>query len=98
MVTILINKHAIDEVNSVKYLGILLDSQLTYKNQINALSKKVSRLIGVLYKLRPFVTSKTLISVYYAMIYPFLLYGIVIWGNVSTTLIKPLYILQKKLV
>ena len=29
LVTILINKHAIDEVNSVKYLGILLDSQLT---------------------------------------------------------------------
>ena len=98
MVTILINKHAIDEVNSVKYLGILLDSQLTYKNQINALSKKVSRAIGVLYKLRPFVTSKTLISVYYAIIYPFLLYGIVLWGNVSTTLIKPLYILQKKIV
>ena len=98
MVTILINKHAIDEVNTVKYLGILLDSQLTYKNQINALSKKVSRAIGVLYKLRPFVTSKTLISVYYAIIYPFLLYGIVLWGNVSTTLIKPLYILQKKIV
>ena len=68
LVTILINKHAIDEVNSVKYLGILLDSQLTYKNQINALSKKVPRAIGVLYKLRPFVTSKTL-SVYYAIIY-----------------------------
>ena len=92
MVTILINKHAIDEVNSVKYLGTL-DSQLTYKNQIKALSKKVSRAIGVLYKLRSFVTSKTLISVYYAIIYPFLLYGIVLWGNVSTTLIKPLYIL-----
>ena len=68
MVTILINKHAI-EVNSVKYLGVLLDSQLTYKNQINALYKKVSRAIGVLYKLRPFVTSTTLISVYYAIIY-----------------------------
>ena len=72
-------------LSTIKYLGILLDSQLTYKNQINALRKKVSRAIGVSYKLRPFITSKTLISVYYAIIYPFLLYGIVLWGNVSTT-------------
>ena len=96
MVTILINKHVINEVNSVKYLGILLDSQLPYKNQINALSKKVSRAIAVLYKLRPFVTSKTLISVYYAIIYPFLLYGIVLCGNLSTTLINHYIFCKKK--
>ena len=29
-VTILINKEAIDEVKHVKYLGILIDSQLTF--------------------------------------------------------------------
>ena len=98
VVTILINKQAIDEVKSVKYLGILIDSQLTFKNQIDELSKKVSRAIGVLYKLRPYVTTKILTSVYYAIVYPFLLYGITVWGSASKTLLEPIHIMQKKIV
>ena len=62
--TILINKEAIDEGKHAKYLGILIDSQLTFKYHIDELNKKVSRAIGILYKLRPFVTSKILSNVY----------------------------------
>ena len=90
VVTILINKHAIDEVETVKYLGILIDYQLTFKNQLDELSKKISRAIGVLYKLRPFVTTKILTSIYYAIVYPFLLYGITVWGNANKTLLEPI--------
>ena len=97
-ITILINKEAIDEVKHIKYLGVLTDSQLTFKYHIDELNKKVSREIGILYKLRPFVTSKVLCNVYYAIIYPFLLYGIMIWGNTSLTLLNPIHILQKKFV
>ena len=82
----------------VKYLGILIDSQLIFNYHIDDLNKKVSRPIGILYKLRAFVTSKILCNVYYAIIYPFLLYGIVIWGKTSITLLEPIYILQKKFV
>ena len=51
-----------------------------------------------MYKLRPFVTSKILCDIYYAIIYPFLLYGIMIWGNTSLTLLNPIHMLQKKFV
>ena len=97
-VTILMNKKAIEEVTYVKYLGILIDSKLTFKKHIDELSKKISRAIGVLYKLRPFVTTKIITSVYYAIVYPFLIYGIPIWGNASSTFLKPIHILQKKIV
>ena len=97
-VTILINKEAIDKVKHVKYLRILIDSQLTFKYHINELNKKVPRAIGILYKLRPFVTSKILSNVYNAIIYPFLLYGIEVWGNTNITLFDSIHILQKKFV
>ena len=97
-VTILINKNAIDEAEHVKYLGILIDSRLTFKPHIDELKKKISRGIGVLYKLRPFVTSKILINVYYAIIYPFLLYGIIVWGNSVNAYLAPIHVLQKKFV
>ena len=59
-VTILIDNKANDEFEEVKYLGIIIDSKLTFKNHINELKKKIPRSIGVLYKCRPFVTSKIL--------------------------------------
>ena len=97
-ITILINNKAIDETDHVKYLGVLIDSKLTFKKHIEELRKKISRSIGVLYKLRPFVTTKILSNVYYAIVYPFLLYGITIWGNASKTYLTPIFILQKKFV
>ena len=97
-ITILINNRAINEVQYVKYLGILIDAQLTFRHHINELSKKVSRAIGMLYKLRPFVTTKVITNVYYALIYPFLLYGIIIWGSASNILLTPIHILQKKFI
>ena len=57
-VTILINKFAIEETKYVKYLGILIDIQLSFKFHIDELSKKVSKSIGILFKLRHFVTTK----------------------------------------
>ena len=96
-VTILINKPAIEEVKYVRYLGILIDSQLTFKNHIDELNKNISRAIGVLYKLRPYVTTKILTNLYCAIVYPFLLYGITVWGNASKALLTPIHILQKKL-
>ena len=97
-ITILINNKAIDEDKYIKYLGVTLDSQLSFKFHIDELTKKISRGIGLLYKLRPFVTTKILTNVYYAIIYPFLLYGIVIWGAASKNLLNPILILQKKIV
>ena len=96
--TLLINKTAIKEEQYVKYLGLLIDSQLTFKCHIEELKKKISRTIGVLHKLKPFVTSTILTNVYYAIVYPFLLYGIIIWGNSSKTLLSSIHILQKRFV
>ena len=39
-VTICINRQAIEEVKYVKYLGVLIDSQLTFKNHVDELKKK----------------------------------------------------------
>ena len=67
-VTILIDKKAIKEERYVKYLGLLIDSQLTFKNHIDELKKKISRSIGVLCKLKPYINSKLLLNVYYAIV------------------------------
>ena len=82
--------------NSIKYFGIFMDCNLNWKDRVPELSKTISSSIGILLKLRNFVTIDILIQVYYSIIYPFLIYGILVWGNTYKTNIEPLVILQKK--
>ena len=68
LITIKINKKSIAEVKYVKYLGILVDSKLTWKFHIDNLAKKISRAIGVMFKIRCFCIKryfKKYISQYY---------------------------------
>ena len=46
-------------------------------------------------KLRYFVNTNTLVSLYYALIYPFFIYSLIAWGNTYESNIRPLFILQK---
>lgn len=84
------------EKKSYKYLGVIIDSNVNWKEHVNELCKKISRGIGILLKLRNFVKIDILIKIYYSIIYPFLIYGIIIWGNTYKTNVKPLTVLQKK--
>ena len=97
-ITIKVNKKAISEVKYVKYLGILIDSNLSWKYHINNLVKKISRAIGVMYRVRPFVTKNIMMNLYYSLIYPHLLYAIQIWGSTFENYINKIVVLQKKLV
>ena len=95
-INLLINDNIIRHENSIKYLGIIIDSNLNGKEHVRELCKKLSRGIGILSKLRHFVSKHILIQIYYSLIYPYLSYGVIIWGNTYWSNIKPLYIMQKK--
>ena len=97
-VKLLINDTSLMKENCIKYLGIMIDSNLNWKSQISCISKIIKRSIGILSKLRYYVDLSILIKLYYALIYPFLTYGIIIWGNTYPTTIQPLSVLQKKAV
>ena len=91
-----INDTSLKEKPCIKYLGIMLDSNLNWKSHVNYISTKIKRNIGILSKMRYLVILDILISPYYTLIYPFLIYGLVVWGNTYPTNIKPLFILQKR--
>ena len=50
------NHHRIDIVRTMKYLGIILDNnQLLFKQHIKMLESKLSRYVGILFKLKLFL-------------------------------------------
>ena len=82
----------------VKFLGVLLDSTLSWKLHLTELSKKLSRIVGLLYKIRHYTPLNMLKLLYFGIFYPFLSYGIQVWCLTYPTLLNPVFILQKKAV
>ena len=79
-ITLKIRKKSISQENYIKYLGVIIDYTLSWKHQIKNISCKISRAIGVMYKLSPFLKSTMLRNVYYSLIYSHIVYGIQVWG------------------
>ena len=63
----------------VKYLGVLIDSHLSWKYHIDYVASKVSKIVGVIALLRHFVPVATLRSIYQSLIIPYLSYGLAVW-------------------
>ena len=83
---------------SAKYLGLIIDSNFDYKQYINTLECKVGRAIGILYKLKNTFPQIILKQLYFALIRPLLLYGIITWGSTFSAYLHRLQILQNKVV
>ena len=84
--------------HSAKHLGLIIDSNLDYEQHINMLECKVGKAIGILYKLKSYFSQIILKQLYFALIHPLLLYGIITWGLTFSTYLHKLQILQNKAV
>ena len=82
--------------NYVKYLGILIDKNLSWKIHIDNVATKLSKTVGLIAKLRHFVPQHTLLNIYRALILPYLSYGLIVWGQASKTHLTKILLLQKK--
>lgn len=83
-----------DNLNSVKFLGVIIDNKLTWEPHIIYISKKLSRVIYLLKQLKNHIPIKYLRSAYFAFFQSIILYGILFWGNSSH--INDILLLQKK--
>ena len=80
---------------SVKYLGVKIDTNLNWEHHVNDLSIKLNRANALLFKMRKYVSLKILRSIYFAIFDSYLLYCCLVWAQNSST-IQQIVILQKK--
>ena len=95
---IVINGSTINEVDSTKFLGVLIDNNLSWKPHINLICSKIAKNIGIMAKARSTFNEKTLVSLYYSFIYPYLNYCIHVWGSAFQTHLNKIFLLQKRVV
>ena len=84
------------KVEQTKFLGLIIDSKLSWKPHTNFVRGKISRLIGVLYKIGNCLTLDALKTIYHSLLFPHFNYGIIFWSAVSKTEFLKMFRLQKK--
>ena len=73
----------IPHVRSAKYLGVVIDSQLTWTDHINELSSRVSTRLYILRKLGKILPNNNFNCIYYAIFQSCIYYCLSIWGATS---------------
>ena len=91
-----IDGETLSEVKKTKFLGVVIDNKLSWKDHVNYISGKIARGIGILIKARKFINKDALVTLYYSFIYPYLLYCNHIWGSSCSQNLQRLFVLQKK--
>ena len=91
----IVNKK-IKQESHVRFLGVLLDSNLSWNFHLSELSKKLARTAGLFYKIRHYAQTDTLTLLYHGIFEPFLLYGLSVWGMTYPSFLERIYVLQKK--
>ena len=84
----------ITSTDYVKFLGLLIDENLNWKQQINNTSTRIARCTYLLREIRRNTSRETTIMAYYGTTYPVLRYGIVFWGD--STEVDRVFKLQKR--
>ena len=93
-----INKENIKQVKNITFLGIVIDEFLTWRDHIELISKKIIKCAAIISKIRHFTNLNSLKLIYFALVYPYLTYGNLIWGNAYKSHIQKLVNIQKKII
>lgn len=71
----------IEPVTTIKFLGINIDNNLTWRSQTDEVCKKLNKFTYVLYKLSKIVNLESVLAAYHGYVVSVLRYGVIYWGN-----------------
>ena len=88
----------IPKTKCVKFLGLLIDENLKWDEHIQYIKNKISGSFHAINKVKYVIPRKHLTTFYYSLVYPYLTYGIILWGATYHVHMSKLIIAQKKII
>ena len=95
---VVVDNENIEQVKHTKFLGVMVDEHLNWKQQINSVTLKLSKASGILHRIRHQLTQKAMMNVYYTLCYPYLIYCASVWGCTWPTFLNEVIVAQKRLI
>ena len=73
-ISVKINKETINRVNVTKFLGVMIDDKLYWKNHICLVKSKLSKRCAVLYRASFLIDRRGMHILYYSLFLPYIMY------------------------
>ena len=80
-----IRETILTKVSTVKFLGVTLDENLTFKDHLNKVNSNISKSVGVMRRLHYQSPANVMIKLYYSLVYSHLTYALFAWGRSGST-------------
>ena len=80
-----IRESILTKVLTVKFLGVTLDENLTFKDHVNKVTSKISKSICVMRRLHCQLRANVMVKLYYSLVYSHLTYALLAWGRSGST-------------
>ena len=95
-VDVILRNEAIQRVTKAKFLGIIVDQHLNWKDHVSMVLHKISKSCGIISRIRTTLDLKSKKMIYYCLIHPYLTYCINVWSSTYRTNLKTLCTAQKR--
>jgi len=86
----------IETLDKTTFLGVKINRHLDWKDHIQHINGKIAKSTGILKKLSKVFNQQTLRMLYFSLIYPYLTYCNMIWGNAYRTHLNKILLQQKR--
>lgn len=97
-ISLSMNATEIERVTVTKFLGVLVDEKLNWKQHISSLRGKLSKCSAIIYKASSILQSTTLITLYNTLFLPYIAYCAEIWGNACLSNLNSIILAQKRVI
>ena len=77
---VILRNEAIQRVTKAKFLGVIVDQYLNWKDHISMVSHKIFKSCGIISRIRNTLHIKSKKRIYYSLIHPYLTYCINVWS------------------
>src|SRR6218665_2527213 len=89
-----VNDTPLIQTRATKFLGVIIDQHLSWKDYVALISKKISKNIGIIDRIKYCLSTQNLFNLYYTLIFPYLSYCNIVWGCNYKSSLNRLYTLS----
>ena len=82
------NNQVMKRQSSIKFLGILLNENLSWKEHLKLTENKIAENIGLIYKAKPYLNKDSLLALYFSYIHSYINYANLVCGSTHRTYLR----------
>ena len=93
-----IDNTCIEQTRNTKFLGVIINENLTWEDHIKLVKAKVSKNIGIIKRLQKCLPKHILLMLYHSLVHPYFDYCNIVWACEKNIYTDALFKIQKKAV